>query len=264
MREVIGEILLDQGYLVRAACDGYEAATIFPEFQPDLVILDMDMPLMNGSDVCAVIRQTSDVPIIMFTAADDFVNVNGAISKGTTDFVLKTTGIAELTERVAFHLANKKPSARTSVDETILKTSNPSPKSFVSTTLIVDPDERSRFGIKSILARLYQDFIEVDSAEKAIFAIEQHSPDIMITEWMLPDTDVFKMMSELKGGGDEKKLTKIVMSNRLTPEVQRKLKFVGIDNLLHKPLDPWKVEVMLSDNIKQALRRLKRRARKSA
>lgn len=62
LREVIGEVLLEQNYLIQAARDGYEAITMFPEFQPDLVILDMRMPMINGSDVCAVIRQTSDVP----------------------------------------------------------------------------------------------------------------------------------------------------------------------------------------------------------
>lgn len=264
LREVIGEVLLEQNYLIQAARDGYEAITMFPEFQPDLVILDMRMPMINGSDVCAVIRQTSDVPIIMFTAVDEVADVQDAITKGASDFVLKTTGVTELVERVAFHLAKKNKSIHKPVESAIVQVSTRGPQQFTSTTLIVDPDERTRSGIKAILARLSQDFIEVDTAEQAISAIKQHRPDILITEWLLPDMDAYKMVNALKPGRNEKTLITVVMSDHLSPEVQRKLKFVGIDKLLFKPLDPWKVEVMIGDNVKQAVRRLKRRTSKSA
>jgi DNA-binding response OmpR family regulator len=106
IREYMETILLEEGYQILAAADGYEAVTLFNEFHPDLVILDVHMPLMNGTDACAIIRQDSDIPIIMFTADDDANNVKGAIDNGTTDFVPKSTGISELAERVGTHLAN--------------------------------------------------------------------------------------------------------------------------------------------------------------
>ena len=99
-------MLLEQGYTVQAAKDGKEAVEMFSEFNPDLAILDMRMPKMSGGDVCAAIRMMSDVPIIMFTSTNDTAAVKDAIQKGATDFVLKSTGMAALTDRVAFHLAN--------------------------------------------------------------------------------------------------------------------------------------------------------------
>ncbi len=264
LREVIGEALLEQNYLIQAARDGMEAVTMFAEFQPDLVILDMRMPMMDGSDVCAVIRQTSDVPIIMFTSVDEVGDVQDAITKGASDFVLKTTGVTELAERVAFHLAKKNKSVDKPVESAIVQVSTPVPHQLTSTTLIVDPDERTRSDIKSILVRLSQDFIEVGTAEQAIIAIEQHRPDILITEWLLPDTDAYRMVSSLKQGRNEKTLITVVMSDHLSPEVQRKLNFLGIDKLLFKPLDPWKVETIIAPCVRKALRNLRRRTSKAA
>ncbi|WP_342825354.1 response regulator transcription factor [Candidatus Lucifugimonas marina] len=107
LREALTEVLLDLDYNVKAARDGFEATQMFTEFDPDLAILDMRMPMMNGSDVCSVIRKSSDIPIIMFTSADDVADVNGAILKGASDFVLKTTGMDELADRVEAHLLKK-------------------------------------------------------------------------------------------------------------------------------------------------------------
>lgn len=264
LREVMEMVLLDEGYQIQAARDGCEAIAMFEEFQPDLVILDMHMPLMNGTDACAVIRETSDVPIIMFTAAADATRVKGAINKGTTDFVLKSTGIAQLAERVAFHLVKKNGALHQPVKSAVVQGSASTPGQFTSTTLIVDPDKQNRSCIKSIITRLSQKFIEVDTAAEAISAIEQHDPDIVITEWSLPDTDATNMLTDSKRDHNAKKLIGIVMSNHISHEIQRKLQYAGIDNFLSKPLDTWKAEQMIGDCVKLARKRLQRRASKTA
>ncbi len=264
LREYIETILIDEGYQIRAARDGCEAVAMFSEFEPDLVILDVNMPLMNGTQACAVIRQISDVPIIMFTSAGDLDIVTGAITNGTTDFVVKSTGISELAERVASHLAKKNKSAVKSPDGAVIQVSAKIPEMFTSTTLIVDPDQKSRERVKAVLSRLNQQFIEVETAAEAVAAFKQHDPDIVITEWILPDSDAVKLLSKLTRRRNGKKLTAIVMSNRLAPEIQRKLQFAGIVNFLSKTLDPWKIEVMLGDCVKQARMNLKKRASKKS
>ena len=264
LREVMGIVLLDEGYQIQAARDGCEVLTMFAEFQPDLVILDQHMPLMNGSEACAVIREISDVPIIMFTSDDYVTNVEGAIDNGTTDFVLKSTGIAELAERVASHLAPKIEALRNSAESSAPQVSPSVPGPFTSTILVVDPDEQNRARIKSILTRLPQNFIEVDTGAEALSAIEQHEPDIVITEWSLPDTDAAKMLTDSKRGRNAREPITIVMSNRLSPEIQRKLQYAGIDNFMSKPLDTWKAELMIGNCVKQARERLIGRVAKTA
>ena len=239
---------------------------MFPEFKPDLAILDMRMPMMNGTDVCAAIRQTSDIPIIMFTSADDVAEVNGAILKGASDFVLKTTGIDELANRVEAHLNHQATHAKPLITNAVPGTEPLLPNVHISTgsrsslksfSVIIDPDEENRSKITSILSRLNQDYIEVESAEEGIQAIERHDPDLIITEWQLPDMDAFKMFSGLKRGLNSKKITRIIMSDRLSPETQRKSNFVGINNFLEKPLDGGKLEILIGDCVKKALQNLK-------
>jgi DNA-binding response OmpR family regulator len=277
LREALTEVLLDLDYNVKVARDGYEAITMFPEFQPDLAILDMRMPMMSGADVCTVIRKTSDIPIIMFTSADDVADVNGAILKGASDFVLKTTGMDELANRVEAHLLKQveplKPSitnadtAYASVSDTApenIHVSDSAPNAIKTFTVIIDPDKEARAKITAILTRLNQDFIEVESAGEGMAAIQDYDPDLVVTEWSLPDMDTFKMFSSLRRGIKAKTLTRIIMSDKLSPETQRKSNFVGINNFLEKPLDLGKAEILIGDCIKKSLRQLRRTAELSA
>jgi DNA-binding response OmpR family regulator len=241
---------------------------LFPEFEPDLVVLDMRMPKMSGPNACAFIRQTSDVPIIMFTSTDDAQEVRNAIMKGATDFVLKTSGVTELTERIAFRLneigkqAAYPGSASTSPTPAAIQALTVSP--LTTTTLIIDPDETTRAAIKTVLDRLNQNCIEAETANEAILAFQQSAPDIVITEWSLPDMDAFGMLTQLKPkrGGNE--LIKLMMSTRLSPEAQRKASFAGITKFLQKPLSGAKVDILIADSVRQAIRGLKKRSRKAA
>lgn len=277
LRDALVEILLELDYTVQAARDGYEAITMFNEFQPELAILDMRMPMMSGSDVCSVIRQTSDIPIIMFTSADDVAEVNGAILKGATDFVLKTTGVNELSSRVEAHLQKKRTPLKPSITSSEatheadplpppvnIHVADSAPNAIKTFSVIIDPDKESRTKITSILTRLNQDFIEVESAGEGIAAIQDYNPDIVVTEWTLPDMDTFKMFSSLRRGLKAKKITRIIMSDKLSPETQRKSNFVGINNFLEKPLDLGKAEILIGDCVKKSLRLLKRTAELAA
>ena len=269
LREALVEMLLALDYNVQAAQDGYEAVTMFQEFDPDIAILDMHMPMRNGADVCEVIRQTSKIPIIMFTSADDVAEVNGAIEKGASDFVLKTTGIDELAARVESHLMHGRtlkklqqvqPSSNVIPLLPNVHISTGSRKSIKSFSVIIDPHKHSRSAITKVLIRLNQDFIEVETAQEGLIAIERHDPDIVITEWQLPDMDAFKMFSKLNRAHNAKNLIQIVMSDRLTPEAHRKSKYIGINSFLDKPLNGGKVEILIGTGVRKALKTLKQAA----
>ena len=278
LRDAIVLIFREQGYQVQTARDGLEATTMVPEFEPDLVILDLRMPRMSGSNACAAIRKTSNVPIIMFTSSDNAAEVRDAISKGATDFVLKSTGISVLTERVKFHLAKLKllpqnnavaaTATRTPDLITAGNQDSTNPGNTIRTTsLIIDPDEGSRDIVKAVLTRLNQTIIEVGTAAEAIAAFKKHRPQILFTEWSLPDMDSFSMLSEMKRGRSarsNKNVYKFIMSVRLSPEAHRKARFVGITDFLYKPLDGAKVEQLVADCVRQALRNLKRKAARAA
>jgi hypothetical protein len=80
----------------------------------------------------------------------------------------------------------------------------------------------------------------------------------VITELSLPDTDATKILANLDRDEDAKELFAVVMSERLSPETERKLKYAGIDYLLPKPLDLWKAEQLIGKCVNQARKQLKR------
>lgn len=254
--------------MVQAARDGHEATQIFPEFEPDLVVLDMRMPKMSGPTTCAVIRQISQVPIIMFTSTNDASEVKDAIVKGATDFVLKSTGVAELTDRIVFHLGKAptgiKAVAASPVRKSVSATPPPSPSKPTSTTLIIDPDEKSRAVIKAVLTRLNQNVIEATTAADAIREFKQQKPQIVITEWSLPDMDGYTMLNEIAKGTDARKLKRMIMSTRLTPEAERKAQYIGISDFLVKPLNGAKVEILVADAVRTALRSMRGATKRAA
>lgn len=250
---------------MQAARDGYEATQLFPEFDPDLVVLDMRMPKMSGPNTCAAIRKTSNVPVIMFTSTNDADDVREAITKGATDFVLKSTGVTELIDRISFQLDVAQEVSEPIADLNTRKVAPAaSPKKITTTTLIVDPNEESRSIIKAVLTRLNQNVLEAENAAEAIKTYKQERPDIVMSEWSLPDMDAFNMLSELKGGQKGSEPLKVMMSARLSPEAQRKAHFVGITNFLQKPLSAAKVEIMVADCVRSTLHAKKRKNGKAA
>ena len=85
------ETLAKAGFDVSVAASGPEAIELCCEFEPDLVLLDINMPSMDGITACIEIRKQSehDFPIIMVTSVDDAVSIQRAFDAGATDFILK-------------------------------------------------------------------------------------------------------------------------------------------------------------------------------
>lgn len=100
--------LEDEDFEVVEASDGIAGRQEFDRFQPDLALIDMNMPGMNGIELCKSLRQVTDIPLVMFTAAADLDGVHRAIAEGATDFVLKDTGYDELVNRITEHLEVKR------------------------------------------------------------------------------------------------------------------------------------------------------------
>ena len=89
------------GYNVVTAPGGEEGLALFRQTAPDLVILDIMMPGMDGWEVCRRLRQTSSVPIIFLTAMDTEQNVVDGLVGGADDYLTKPIRIDELRARVA-------------------------------------------------------------------------------------------------------------------------------------------------------------------
>lgn len=102
--DIIAFNLTNEGYAVEKAYDGEEAIEQFLKVQPDLVILDLMLPKMDGLEVCREIRKTSAVPVIMLTAKDSEIDKVLGLELGADDYVTKPFSNRELIARVKANL----------------------------------------------------------------------------------------------------------------------------------------------------------------
>ena len=104
LAEMIGIVLESEGFEVSYQADGLKAVPTFREVQPDLVLLDLMLPGMDGVQICEIIRQESDVPVIMLTAKSDTKDVVTGLEAGADDYVAKPFKPKELLARVRARL----------------------------------------------------------------------------------------------------------------------------------------------------------------
>jgi DNA-binding response OmpR family regulator len=98
--EVLTYVLQREGFSVVAAFDGEGAWRQFQSEQPSLVILDINMPGIDGLEVCRRIREASTVPVVMLTARADEVDIIRALGLGADDYVTKPFSPRQLVARV--------------------------------------------------------------------------------------------------------------------------------------------------------------------
>jgi len=100
MLEMLNRLLGLEGYHVATATDGESALSLFDKCMPDLVLLDIMMPGLDGYQILNLIRQRSNVPIVMVTAKCDISSLQSALAIGADDYVRKPFTTREIVARV--------------------------------------------------------------------------------------------------------------------------------------------------------------------
>lgn len=100
LREPLVYVLEKEGYEVVDASDGEQAIKVFNAERPDLILLDLMLPKKSGNEVCQIIRQSSNVPIIMLTAKDSEIDKVVGLEIGADDYVTKPYSTPELKARI--------------------------------------------------------------------------------------------------------------------------------------------------------------------
>ncbi len=98
--DVLSYNLQRANYQVVTATDGEQAVSRARQEQPDLIILDLMLPLLDGLEVCRILRRERDVPIIMLTARDAEIDRVVGLELGADDYVVKPFSVRELVARV--------------------------------------------------------------------------------------------------------------------------------------------------------------------
>jgi DNA-binding response OmpR family regulator len=104
LQETLAYNLTRQGYLVETAGDGQTAVNTARRTEPDLILLDIMLPGIDGFEVCRLIRQEMNVPILMLTARDDEIDRVIGLEIGADDYITKPFSMRELMARVKAQL----------------------------------------------------------------------------------------------------------------------------------------------------------------
>ena len=104
LAEMIGIVLRSEGFEPSFCADGAEAVAAFHSSRPDLVLLDLMLPGMDGIEVCSRIREESGIPIIMLTAKSDTTDVVKGLESGADDYIVKPFNPKELVARIRTRL----------------------------------------------------------------------------------------------------------------------------------------------------------------
>ncbi len=100
IRRLISELLVAEGYRILTAEDGEEAMRVSRDEHPDLIILDIIMPKVDGMEVCRRLRDETAAPILFLTAKDDITDLVSGLAIGGDDYITKPFKGAELVARV--------------------------------------------------------------------------------------------------------------------------------------------------------------------
>lgn len=123
-RRILRLYLEDEGYSVVEAADGPAAISAVRQHDPVAVLLDLMLPSLSGRDVCRVIRQESDVPIIMVTARGAEDDVTAGLDEGADDYLVKPYRPRELMARM-----------RAAIRRSVAQTAEPTEQSYADLTI---------------------------------------------------------------------------------------------------------------------------------
>jgi two-component system response regulator MtrA len=111
LAEMIGIVLAEEGHDVTYCASGTEAVEAFREYRPELVLLDIMLPGLDGIEVCRRLRAGSAVPIIMLTAKGETADIVLGLEAGADDYITKPLKPEELVARVKARLRGREAAA---------------------------------------------------------------------------------------------------------------------------------------------------------
>ena len=182
LADLVGSYLNRDGYEVKMARDGRQAIDLARQVDPDVMVLDLGLPVIDGVEVCRVVRTFSDCYIIMLTARTDEVDKLIGLSVGADDYLTKPFSPRELLARI--HAMLRRPRATTTSTSGQPAQEAP-PRVFGALSVDVAAREVQLDGEPVALTRTEFDLLEVLSARpKMVFSRRQLIDAVWDESWV--------------------------------------------------------------------------------
>lgn len=272
--------LESQGYKVKAAVDGREGINMFRESQPDIALLDIRMPRMSGIDVCTLIRNESDVPIIMFSGVDERADVLLALQRGADDYVLKDTGFRELLNRVSKHIKRRaanllttKPANRgagrvvpfntggssaagqpadlsglnvqTVAIESDPAVVGPGGEPMEKLVIVAHSEPGSLAKLSEIAARTRFEVAQANTGREAVVLLASRRPRLVLLGSELTDMNCLSVVQAVLNHQQGEQIATVLAMGKRSHELARKARYMGVQQTVFQPWDDGRLDVAI-------------------
>lgn len=207
--DIIKFNLVKEGFNVEVAYDGDEALKLVYQYQPDLILLDVMLPKLDGFQVCRKVRESFSIPIIMLTAKEEEVDKVLGLELGADDYITKPFGMRELIARVKANLRRMDLNVEVPADANNIITSS---------NLIIDLDRyevKKEETIIELTLREFELLKFLATRENQIFTREQLLKDVWGYEYFgdirTVDVTVRRLREKVE---DDSSSPKFIMTKR--------------------------------------------------
>jgi two-component system, chemotaxis family, response regulator PixG len=248
--KTLEQIILERGYRCFGVQDPLKIIASLIRNKPDLIFLDLVMPVTNGYEVCEQIRKTpslTNVPVVILTGSDGLIDRVRTKFVGANGFLGKPIQADEIVKMMDKYLdkkqpiksieRNKKPENLAKIDRQIGKSGN-----LGKQILVIDDDLNIREVVSMCLKKLKGwDVVTAASAKEGLQKILTSSPDIIILDVMMPEMDGLAFLRQLRTNPAHK-FTPVVLltANRYLPDKEF-LTELGVAEVVSKPFLPYKL-----------------------
>ena len=212
-------ILEDSGYQVLSASDGAEGLEIVQSHKIDLVITDVEMPKMDGYELCAAIKQdprTAHLPVLISSTLGEAADLERGFDAGADDYLVKPVVPEELTTRVRGLIAGKLPASRERV-------------------LVVDDSPAQRHYVADCLSRQGFEVITAPDGKVALEKARASRPALVVSDYEMPVMTGFELVHALRRDPELRNIPVIMLTARDSKRDMAQLRAAGASAYLVKP-----------------------------
>lgn len=246
------------GYEVLTAANGEEAIRIARESSPDIILLDIMMPKLNGYDVTQILKRdslTRTIPIVLITALSGDDDKLKGLEAGASDFLTKPVNQTELLTRVRSLVKLKKMQDQVNANANMM-TSRPSTSGPVATeheekyiVMIIEDDPTQIKYIENQLDTGGYDTIVANNASEALDILNEAIPDLILLDILLPDMDGVVLLEMLRALPEIRPIPILIISAFGDLDIKVKSFDTGADDYLVKPINTVEMMARIKSNL---------------
>lgn len=245
--KLVRALLIMGKYRVLESLTAEEGLDMAREHTPDMILMDIQLPGMNGLEATRIIKANPDlkqIPVVALTSHAMSGDEKKAIEAGCDGYMTKPIDTRTFLNDIARYIGNEEP--RTSVVKgAAIKETFRGAK-----ILIVDDDPVNVKLIKGILARGGYKLFVAASGEQALEIVKEHQPDLILLDIMMPGIDGYEVTRQVRANPESDQIPIILVTALDSDTDKIKGKDAGAEEFLTKPVNPMEVETRVISMLK--------------